>query len=70
MRYLGDILNALQAGGGSADGASLSTGASLEEPGGELHVGDPKGYERRALGTGTSLYGGSGDGVSLSVGAL
>jgi hypothetical protein len=26
---------------------------------GGLLVGDPKGYERRALGTGTSLYGGS-----------
>jgi len=26
---------------------------------GGLLVGDPEGYERRALGTGTSLYGGS-----------
>jgi len=58
MRYLRDILNALQAGGGSADGASLSMGASLGEPEGGLLVGDPEGYERRALGTGTSLYGG------------
>jgi hypothetical protein len=45
--------------GGSANGASLSIGAPLEEPGGGLFVGNPKGYERRALRTGTSLYGGS-----------
>jgi len=45
--------------GGSADGASLSMGAPLGEPGGGLLVGDPKGHERRALATGTSLYGGS-----------
>jgi len=45
-------------GGGSADGASLSVGAPLGESGGGLLVGDPEGYERRALGMGTSLYGG------------
>jgi hypothetical protein len=46
---------------GSADGASLSMGAPLGEPGegGGLLVGDPEDYERRALVTGTSLYGGS-----------
>jgi hypothetical protein len=34
--------------------------APLGVPGwGGLLVGDPEGYERRALGTGTSLYGGS-----------
>jgi len=45
--------------GGCADWASLSMGALLGEPGGGLLVGDPEGYERRALRTGTSLYGGS-----------
>ena len=47
--------------GGSADRVSLSMGAPLGEPGeeGGLLVGDPKAYERRALGMGTSLYGGS-----------
>jgi hypothetical protein len=61
MRYLRAILNALRAGrgGGYADGASLSMGAPLGERGGGLLVGDPKHYECRALGTGTSLYGGS-----------
>jgi hypothetical protein len=59
MRYLKDILNALQPEGGSADGASLSMGAPLGEPGGGLLVEDPEGYERRALGTATSLYWGS-----------
>jgi hypothetical protein len=43
--------------GGSADGASLSMGAPLGKPGGELLVGNPEHYERRALGMGTSLYG-------------
>jgi hypothetical protein len=44
MSYLRDVLNALQAGGGgSADGASLSMGAPLAEPGGGLLVGDPEG---------------------------
>jgi hypothetical protein len=55
---LRDILNALQAEG-SADGASFSMGAPLGEPGGGFLLGDPEVYERRALGTGTSLYGGS-----------
>ena len=45
--------------GSSADGASLFMGAPLGEPGGGLPVGDPEYYERRALGTRTSLYGGS-----------
>ena len=45
-------------GGGSADEASLSMGAPLGELGGGLIVGDPEGYERRAVGTETSLYGG------------
>jgi hypothetical protein len=42
-----------------AGGASLSMGAPVGKPGGGLLVEDPDGYERRALGTGTSLYGGS-----------
>ena len=31
-------------------------GALLGEPGGGLLVGEPEGYERRALGTGTSIW--------------
>jgi hypothetical protein len=54
-------------GGGSADWASLSMEASLGKPGGGLLIGDPKGYIRRALGTGTSLYGGS---VGVTCGGL
>jgi hypothetical protein len=34
-------------------------GSLLGEPGGGLFVGGPEGYERKALGTGISLYGGS-----------
>jgi hypothetical protein len=46
--------------GGSVDRAPLSMVALLGEPGGGgLLVGNPEGYERRALGMGTSLYGGS-----------
>jgi hypothetical protein len=44
---------------GSADSASLSMGAPLGEPGEGVLVGDPEGYERTAIGMGTSLYGGS-----------
>ena len=33
--------------------------ALLAEPGGGSFAGGPKGYERRALGTGNSLHGGS-----------
>ena len=46
-------------GGLCRRGISLSIGAPLGESGGGLLVGDPEGYERRALGMGTSLYGGS-----------
>jgi hypothetical protein len=69
MRYL-DILNALQVGGICRQGVSLYGSSVRGAWRGGLLVGDPRGYERKALGTGTSLYGGSGDGVSLSVGAL
>ena len=46
--------------GGSGNGASLSIGALLGEPGkgGSFSKG-PEGYERKALGMGTSLHGGS-----------
>jgi hypothetical protein len=46
--------------GGSGNGASLSMGALLEEPGGwSSFARGPEGYERKALGMGTSPHGGS-----------
>jgi len=45
--------------GGFGNGASLSMGALLGEPGRGSFVGGPEGYERKALGAGISLYGGS-----------
>jgi len=46
--------------GGSTDGESLSMGTPFRGTcrGGSF-VGDPEGWERKALGTGISLYGGS-----------
>jgi len=58
MRYLRDILNALRAGCLQTGRFSLY-GSSVRGTWRGLLVGDPEGYERRALGTGSSLYGGS-----------
>ena len=47
------------AGGGLCRWGASLYGSSVRETWRGVLVGDPEGYERRALGTGSSLYGGS-----------
>ena len=47
------------AGGGLCRRGVSLYGSSVRVTKRGLLVGDPEGYERRALGTGTSVYGGS-----------